>query len=562
VTALTLLALRGPPDRAQSSDSLDILRHARQAQRDFERFRRANLHRELDGGSYPCEARIGRFCYWYEPFSRRRPESVTIERARARLLRDLAAAGERLPGDDWILGQRVRYLVEQSRAGLAAVLTRTCRGTRWWCDALEGFARHAGRDYEGADHAFDRALRGMRVEQRCGWTDLSRLLGDGARLYRPVPCAERVALDERIWWLAQPLYSRAGNDLRTEHYARHTMAALLEHAETPYGLRWGVDMRELIVRYGWPTHWSRSWGRPGSLEPPPIVGREPTPSFWLFPTPIPTEPWSGATEVHWEPTMERPPTRYAPPYATGFAPIRRAQFARFRRGDSTLTVAAFDIKPDSVLARGPVDVRLAVARDPATPVVVGRASPTDPLGVAVVRAGWRPAVVSLEAVGVGRGWIARRRAMAPQDPAEVPPLLSDILLFAPKDVLPKTLEEAGAAALRAPVVQVGQRVGLYWEMYGAPDPAERVQIAVTVTKARFKRDALYPLGRAECPPRVASPVTVRWDEEPEAPLGGVARSIALDLRRLSRGPYRIAIQVSVAGRSRGCSSREIQIVAP
>lgn len=247
---VALLALHGPPTRAQSSDSLDLLRRSRDAQRDFERLRRANLHRDLDGGSRPCEERIGRFCYWYQPFSQRPPESEAIGRARARLLRELAAAGRRLPGDDWILGQRVRYLVEHGRADLAVIVTQACQGTRWWCDALEGFARHAGRDYEGADHAFDRALRGMGAEQRCAWTDLSPLLEDDAGPYRTRPCAERVVLDERIWWLAHPLYSRAGNDLRTEHYARHTMALLLEHAETPYGLPWGVDARELIVRFG------------------------------------------------------------------------------------------------------------------------------------------------------------------------------------------------------------------------------------------------------------------------------------------------------------------------
>ena len=558
---VALLALHSPPAGAQSADSLDILRRVRHAQGNFERLRRANLHRDLDSGSRPCDARIGRFCYWYEPISGRTPESEAIGRARARLLRDLAAAGGRLPGDDWILGQRVRYLVEQDRADLAIVVTRTCRGTRWWCDALEGFARHAGRDYEGADHAFGRALRGMRAEQRCAWTDLSPLLGDGTRPYRALPCAERVALDERIWWLAHPLYSRAGNDLRTEHYARHTMALLLEHAETPYGLAWGVDARELIVRFGWPTHWSRSFGQPGSLEPPPVTGHEPSPSFWLFPTPVLTEPWSDVTKVHWEPTIERPPARYAPPYATGFAPIARVQFARFRRGDTTLTMAAFDLTPDSVFATHPVDVRLAVARDPATPVVVGRASPTGPLGVAAVRSGWRPVVLSLEAMGVDTGWVAWRRAMAPPDPAGLPPVISDVLLFAPNDVLPKSLEEAGATALRAPAVQVGQRVGLYWEMYGAPDPSAPLQIAVTVTKARSKHEALYPGGRPECPPRVASLVTVRWQEEPGAPSRGAARSIALDLRSLSRGRYVVAIQLSVAGRPRGCSSRELQIVA-
>src|SRR5918995_180148 len=61
-----------------------------------------------------------------------------------------------------------------------------------------------------------------------------------------------------IGWLADPLYSLPGNDLRTEHYARHTMALLLQDASNPYGIVWGDDMRELLIRFGWPAHWARS----------------------------------------------------------------------------------------------------------------------------------------------------------------------------------------------------------------------------------------------------------------------------------------------------------------
>ena len=59
---VALLALHSPPAGAQSADSIDILRRVRHAQGNFERLRRANLHRDLDSGSRPCDARIGRFC--------------------------------------------------------------------------------------------------------------------------------------------------------------------------------------------------------------------------------------------------------------------------------------------------------------------------------------------------------------------------------------------------------------------------------------------------------------------------------------------------------------------
>ncbi len=550
---------------AQSTDSLQIHRRAHKAQRDFERRRRANLPYELDTPSARCDVRVGRLCYWYHPSPEQPPEPHAISRARSRLLRELAAAGSKLPGDGWILGQRVRYLVEHSRADSAVALSRTCGARRWWCDALEGFARHAGRDYEGADQAFARALTGMEEKRRCAWTDLSRLLED-AKEYRKLSprsargrlCTERVIRGRRIWWLADPLYSLPGNDLRTEHYARHTMALLLEDASNPYGLVWGDDLTELLIRFGWPTHWSRSFPRAGGLESPTVTGHEADPSFWFFPRPLLIDPWSDVTEVRWEPTRERPPARYAPPYATALVPLTGVQFARFRRGDTALTVAALDLSADSGFASGPIDVRLAVARDPATPVEVGRASLPAPFGLVTVRSTWRPAVLSLETIKADTGPIGRRRIMLAPDPGGLPPVLSDILLLAPTGDLPTSLDQAAGAARRPAQVRVGQQVGLYWEMYELPDSV--VEVAVTVTKARSRSRPLYPAGRPQCPPRVTSFVTIRWEETPESRSRGAARSIVLDLRRLGRGRYLVAIQIRQAGQPRGCSSRELEIV--
>jgi hypothetical protein len=565
---VVLLALYGRVTGAQASaqqaaasDSIDLLRRAREAQHDFERIRRANLPSGFDDGGDRCDERIGRYCYWYEPSSASAPpEPEVVGRARERLLRDLATAGRRLPGDGWITGQLVRYLAEHGRAASAVIGAQQCRATRWWCNALEGLARHLARDYEGAEDAFGRALREMPEAQRCAWTDLAPVLGDGGRHYRALPCAERQSVSARIWWLARPLYSRPGNDILTEHYTRHTMALLLEDAETPDGVPWGADRRELLVRFGWPTRWSRSFDRLGSLGPPPVQGHEPSPSFWLFPVPAVAEPWDDVTELHWDPARERPPARYAPPYTAGFAPIERVQFARFRRSDTTLTVAVFDLTSDSVFAGRPLDARLAVARDPATPVAVERVSPVRPLGVLSVWSPWRPAVLSLEAVGVDTPWVARRRAMAPPAPGGSPPVVSDILLFAPAEVLPESLEGALPAALAAPVVQVGQRVGLYWEMYDELGSTAPVEIAVTAMKARWRSDAPYPVGRPWCPFAGEPAVRLRWREEPGARPRGSARAVTLDLRSLSRGRYVVAIQVRVAGQPRGCSSRELRVV--
>jgi hypothetical protein len=151
--------------------------------------------------------------------------------------------------------------------------------------------------------------------------------------------------------------------------------------------------------------------------------------------------------------------------------------------------------------------------------------------------------------------------MTPPTSGGLPPVLSDILLFAPIEVLPESLEAALPAALGAPVVQVGQRVGLYWEMYDEPESGAPLEVAVTVMKAHWRGDAPYPVGRPWCPFPVESPVRLRWREGPGARPRGSARALTLDLQRLSQGRYVVTIQVSMAGRSRGCSSRELRLAA-
>jgi hypothetical protein len=150
--------------------------------------------------------------------------------------------------------------------------------------------------------------------------------------------------------------------------------------------------------------------------------------------------------------------------------------------------------------------------------------------------------------------------MAAPDPGGLPPVVSDILLFAPGEVLPGSLETALPVALGTPVVQVGQRVGLYWEMYDEPDSTP-VEIAITAMKAHWRGDAPYPVGRPWCPFPDESPVRLRWREEPGARPPGSARAVALDVRSLPTGRYVVTIQVSAAGRPRGCSTREFRIAA-
>src|SRR5204862_3417383 len=107
----------GRATAAQLPDSQHILRSARSAQAEFESLRRHNLPREPGHGGADCDERVGRFCYWYDDDGETRPppppppEAAAITRARDRLLTTLDSAALALPGDAWIAGQRVRYLL-------------------------------------------------------------------------------------------------------------------------------------------------------------------------------------------------------------------------------------------------------------------------------------------------------------------------------------------------------------------------------------------------------------------------------------------------------------------
>src|SRR2546425_10062931 len=120
----------------------------------------------------------------------------------------------------------------------------------------------------------------MPRDERCRGTAGSRLLAGGrARRYRRLPCDQRGAFEERLWWLAQPLYSLPGNDRRAEHLARATMARIEQDARSPFDMFWGDDMRETLLRYGWPAYWTQHPPRSiGSVEP--LVPRhQPDPAF-------------------------------------------------------------------------------------------------------------------------------------------------------------------------------------------------------------------------------------------------------------------------------------------
>lgn len=532
------------PPRRVPDDSARIARHARAAQARFESRRIALLpvHPGL-GGS--CEQRIGRLCYAPEDRDTPPPppEPPRIAELRARLIADLTFDARRLPRDEWIVGQLVRYLIEAERFDEAARFAAAeCRTARWWCAALEGWALHEAERFDGSESAYARALSSMPLDERCRWEDFTEAL-DPARAsrLRRAPCDDRRRELSRIAWLARPLYSRAGNDLLTEHYARRTIDRVMRDACTPHGLAWGSDMRTLVTRYGWSTSWTRDAARPGESRGA-VTGHGRMLGLDFFPlTPALDEP-ANIGDSSWRFEDRRARSRYAPRWAR-FLAVPSAQVARFRRGDSTLVAAAFDLKGDTAF-RDSVDAALALAPLDSGEIMTVRAR-TARRGQLVARAPAAALVASIELSDRPRRAAARaRRALT----FPVGTAFSDLLLFEPP--VPATravdFDAATSAMLAGDVVKAGTKLGVYWEVYGLGPGDSTAGMLLTLERRRggTMRRALE-FTRLLAPP---SPVSIAWPDR----VGGGAtrsRSIVVDLAGVPPGAYTLHLSASVGDRT-------------
>jgi hypothetical protein len=556
--ALLQMLAGGSPQAAP--DSVAVLTSARRAQAAFEGTRRLNLPERPGGWSGICGQRIGRICYWYEPGEDKDsapPEPARIRDARARLLTALESAATTIPGDEWVLGQRVRYLLEDSQPGPAARVADQCRAVEWWCEALAGLVRHVTGDFAAADSSFAAALADMPADERCQWGDIAPLLeGEMADRYHRLDCEGRAAFEARWWWLAQPLYSMAGNDRRAEHFARVVMARIQEGRRTPFGY-WADDLRDVTLRYGWPTWWTRDPPASALVESEPrITGHDRSPAFHFTPGAHAVDDPTSAKPEDWSLDTPQARERYAPPYAASFTYLEH-QEALFRRRDSCLVVAAPDLAYDTLFAGRPVRVALALAAEEHA-VVIARDSGVPPARAVMAAAPCRPLLLSLEAVAPRDRHVARARyGVTLTGRTLLHPAISDLLLFdPPQDSLPATLEAVLARAYGSTRVPADRTLGVFWEVYGV-DPAGGA-VAVSLTLARqgtgFLRRMLGIAGRRH-------DVRLEWQDVPRD--SSVApRALAIDLAGLAPGRYLIEVSVTPPGGHTLAARREIRIERP
>lgn len=551
---------QGPLDAGARArdDSILVLKQARRAQVEFEH-RRFTMLPIVGSGGGRCDVRVGRYCYWQDDADAAPQEPIEIAELRSRLLVRLGEFASRSPGDRWISGERVRYLSESRRGADAVAAALECRAEPAWCASLAVIAFRASANIPLADSALSSALSFMTPEQRCAALDIEPLIEGAFRdRYRTASCGRRDSLVTRWLWLARGNYAESANEVRVEIFSRRLFAQLASESSSPYGPITGADLRDLVLRYGWSEAWGRTEPGPGLFEQGAAVGFDGPRTFALAPN---DGALADLAAIADPPRLRDDPTARArfPISGTRTLGGMAHRLALFRRGDSTLAIAAYDASADTAM-RGVDSARasFSLLRDERTPPIVISAQ-RGARGIVSAMAPWRPLLVAVELRDSASHRAARARIGVPAaDTANGRVALSDLLLFAADTDLATALDSVVAKAIIDGRVPTGTRLGIFWEMYGL-DPGERVTASVGLIPddAGFFRRAAERAHLAE--PR--SPVHLRWEDTPEVrgSVGGRILVVALD--GVAEGDYTVELTMSIVGQPTRRAASRVQIVS-
>jgi hypothetical protein len=555
------------PRERSAPDSLRALRTARRAQNSFEFIRRQYMPHEYGVGSHHCDVQVGRWCVWNDESNDRKApaEAPRVIEARVKLLAVLDSVGAQFPGDEWVAAQQVRYLIEQRRYADAVRVANRCTasGSAYRCETFAAVALHDSGAVHAADSTFTLALSAMPDSVRCRWTDISFLIDDElADHYHKADCEGRRALEAEFFRLTNPLYLRE-YDFRNEFLARVARTDMMQESRTPMGSPRESAFLETALRYGYDTWFVRGDPPIGSMGEAPVAGyREGgpgfnfVPSYDVFPSP------AALTPDDWDLSLRSARTIYAPPYARRFRPLEHEQIALFRRGDSAIVVAAYDVSKDTLFRPDTLEAGIFTAAVEGSRIaephglVKVLASPT---GVLKTTAPWSPMIVSLELLDDSTHSATRLRygVTPPLDVGRVS--VSDLLMFAPTggDASPATLAEVTPLMLHDLHVSATEPLGVFWETYGVRPSGESVEVSLTIDRIQegWARRAAERLHLAT----PFSPVRVKWQELPSQADHVASRTMTLDLSKLDRGRYEIRLTVSPHGEPSVVSKREIFI---
>ncbi len=570
------------PLLSERADSADLRQRAEEAQARFERRHRSLLPYAPSGSGSVCSERIGRLCVWNDgddPWVPE-PDAPDLVQAKDRLLGELEEIGVQLPGDAWILGQRIRYLSEAARWPEATRLARDCAASdRSWCFVLEGFVLHLSGKTQSALEAFREGLASMPSEEALRWRDPGILVdGPGPDV---VAGGEQAAWTQ-LWTLADPLYLVPGNDRESEHYARWTFSKISEDAESVWGFPWGRDHEEVVVRYGW----ERGWERPQAQVPTvgttnDVIGHQlPDGKMFVPPGAVLSAPW-GTKPQSWTLDPDEPRSRHVAAYAPNFA-SSDAQVAVLPRGASMVVAAATGVPvtlgnvqqifsglrterttavddaavawPQPGLMDGPERVGLFLVGANGEFHEVSRDAPEAALELVVPAGDY---VISSEAWSPTEGIATRLRQGISLNPApDDLATLSDLILLNLGDDLPLDFDAALPNMRPTTRLRPNERIAVGWEIFGLGWRQEDIQFELSFVgdgPGFFGRvGRLFGMGGG-------GPLRIGWGEPGPSDVGPWFRSVEVTLPELDPGLYTFRLVVSTPGREPLVRTRVVEI---
>lgn len=528
---------------------------------------------------------------------------ATIRRYRATVIEQVANGSRSLPGDDFLVGQHVRLLLDQQLPDSALSVANRCGASGWWCAALRGYVHHASGSHPLAESAFASARASMPPLVRCVWDDVSALLPEVvSSASAGSSCAARLDLSARYWWLADPLYSEPGNERLLEHDARQTLLALRSAFPTDGRTRWdprfgGDAVARMIVRYGWPT--GIAWGgrtedenhsvwltRQEAPEQPPYTTYEYTrgrvhtaAAWWAVQAPFSAHDsaWQLTDPSEWAKSAQQwwPGEHFG--RARTLSPIEEGQLAVFRRQSDVFVAMAhhIDSATRSRLARE--DTAILLASPAPGQFIQLETRPLPVVGPLVMRGRMsaQPAILAVEVRGSATAIDARvRRGL-------VPPLPLDSMrsgehaVSAPVFLRPVAVDVAlargdsivdlmhGSTRLRH---GADARVGLYWESYGFL-PTDSVNVSIRIEGKDKRRLAQRIREALPFVDRKRSELTIAWREPNptlahrtlEGRVAVIGRAVLLDLTPLATGSYELVVRMQRPGDQAAESRREFRI---
>jgi hypothetical protein len=303
-------------------------------------------------------------------------------------------------------------------------------------------------------------------------------------------------------------------------------------------------MRDVMIRYGWPRWYTRTRPEPGSMRQPQITEHDGRMPYDFLPSARAVDHVGLIGNEDWNLDDRAARTGYAPEYARSVHDIPH-QIALFRRGDSTLAVAAWDARHDTTLAGRALDASLVLSSD-AAHTTVSRLPNMQAVGRISVTAAIDSGVVSLELLAVKERRAARVRVGLPARSAESLEV-SDLLLYAPSSEAPSSLDAVRDSALTSDIIPADRAVGVYWEAYGLARTDGPVHLTLTVEQmdVGFIRHVAEAL-------RFADPTTalrIQWQEMPEQTNGVAGRGVRVDFSQLRSGRYRIQLMLGSGDKS-------------